>query len=189
MDQNATVGMDEAPQDITAELGERGMNESFCARYGELRQLARARLRSNRRDTILDTTSLVHEFYIRMAEGGSVSSGEWAGFLQYAARVMRHIIIDGARRRNAARHGGSVQRVELGDEIHSPAIIRDEDALMVHEALEQLEAVDARLVRIVEMRYFCGMTEPEVAKALEVNERTVRREWQKARLLLAEAFG
>lgn len=165
------------------------MDESFCAHYRELRQTARARLRAGRRDTLLDTTSLVHEFYIRMAESGGIAMNEWAGFLQYASRVMRHIVIDGIRRRNAARHGGCVRRVYFDDEIDSAAIVRDEDALILHEALEQLELVDSRLARIVEMRYFGGMTESEVARALDVNERTVRREWQKARLLLAEAFG
>ena len=152
------------------------MNESFCGRYGELRQMARARLRASRRDTLLDTTSLVHEFYIRMANGGDVIQDEWANFLQYASRIMRHIVIDGVRKRNAARHGGSVQRIDLGDQLDSLAIVRDHEALKVHEALEHLESVDTRLVRIVEMRYFGGMTEPEVAQALDVNERTVRRE-------------
>ena len=100
---------------------------------------------------------------------------------------MRSVIVDFVRERVAQRRGGDAVHVTLNSEISDSATIAGEaEILNVHEALEQLAQVDARLVQVVEMRYFAGMTEPEIAVALGVTERTVRRDWQKARLLLAE---
>jgi RNA polymerase sigma factor (TIGR02999 family) len=164
-----------------------GPEPSFSSFYPQLRSLAHARLRT-RRDTLLDTTSLVHEFYIRLAESGNLRIEDWPQFLLYASRSMRNIIVDSIRRRCAARRGGGAVRLELLDDDAVATASNEEEILSLHRALEQLEAIDSRLVRIVEMRYFGGMTESEVATALAVTERTVRREWQKARLLLAQAF-
>jgi RNA polymerase sigma factor (TIGR02999 family) len=108
--------------------------------------------------------------------------------VQYASRVMRNIVVDSVRRRYAARHGGCAERVEFIDELPAPAVRAEQEILLVHGALDRLATVDSRLAHIVEMRYFAGMTEAETAGALGLTERTVRREWQKARILLAQAM-
>jgi RNA polymerase sigma factor (TIGR02999 family) len=137
---------------------------------------------------MLGTTALVHECYIRIAESGQFEVEGWPAFLNYASRTMRNIIVDAIRRRLAERHGGGVGRIQVLDDIADSSGFGKEEILTVHRALDQLEAVDPRLARVVEMRYFAGMTEPEISKGLGVTERTVRRDWQKARLLLADAF-
>jgi RNA polymerase sigma factor (TIGR02999 family) len=154
--------------------------------YPVLRALARARLRAVR-NTLLGTRSLVHESYIRLVESGPLP-GDRACLLQYAARAMRSVVVDRIRRRCADRRGGGAEHVELIEESAAGQSAHEEHVLAVHRALEQLEAVDPRLVRGVEMRYFGGFTEAEIANALGVNERTVRRDWQKARLLLHESL-
>ncbi|MCW5978031.1 MAG: sigma-70 family RNA polymerase sigma factor [Bryobacteraceae bacterium] len=164
------------------------LNPFFSSFYPQLRSIARARLRAGR-DSLLDTTSLVHEFYIRLVESGNIRAEEWPRFLSYASRAMRNIIVDSLRRRGAARHGGDLRQTGTNQAAsHLPAS-GEEEILAVHQALEQLEAIDSRSAQIVEMRYFGGMTETEIATALGLTERTVRRGWQKARLLLAQALG
>jgi RNA polymerase sigma factor (TIGR02999 family) len=160
----------------------------FTAIYPKLRALAHARLRIGR-DTMIGTTVLVHECYVRMAESAQIRPEHWPDFLNHASRTMRNIIVDAIRRRMAERHGGRADKVELIEEAACGAQRDAEEILAVHRALEQLEMVDARLARVVEMRYFAGMTEPEIAQGLGVTERTVRRDWQKARLLLAGELG
>src|SRR5262245_26980779 len=170
-----------------AEQGDReAVDTLFEASYRELRRLARARLRGARKDQTLNTTSLVHESYLRFVEAGSLHLTDRQRFLAYAGHAMRSIIIDLVRKRRAERHGGSAVRVTLhtGD----GGVTGEDEILRVHEALEALEKHDERMARIVEMRYFAGMTEVEIAEALGVTERTVRRDWEKARLLLAEAL-
>lgn len=103
-------------------------------------------------------------------------------------RVMRNIIVDAIRRRYARRHGGDAVRVDGLEEVSNESAPADE-ILAVHRALDELETMDVRLARVVEMRYFGGMTEPEIATALGLTERTIRREWHKARALLAQALG
>jgi RNA polymerase sigma factor (TIGR02999 family) len=159
----------------------------FDATYVELRGLARSRLARGGRNTLLDTTSLVHEAYVRFADSGRLRIGDRQHFLRYASHVMRSVIVDFVRERVAQRRGGDMVHVTLNSEISDAATIAGEaEILNVHEALEELAHVDERMVQVVEMRYFAGMTEPEIAAALGVTERTVRRDWQKARLLLAE---
>jgi RNA polymerase sigma factor (TIGR02999 family) len=161
----------------------------FDATYAELRGLARARLSRGSRNTLLDTTSLVHEAYLRFADSGRLNIGDRQHFLRYASHVMRSVIVDFVRERIAQRRGGDAVRVTLDSDIGDGVSIAGENEIInVHEALEELAQVDSRLVQVVEMRYFAGMTEPEIAVALGVNERTVRRDWQKARLLLAETL-
>jgi RNA polymerase sigma factor (TIGR02999 family) len=160
---------------------------SFTDLYPDLRVIARARLRAGR-DTLLDTTSLVHECYIRLAESGGAGAAHLSEFLHYASRTMRNIIIDSIRRRCAARRGGGAARPEFLEEACACPSSPDEQILSIHDALTRLEVVDSRLARVVEMRYFGGLTESEIAAALGVTERTVRRDWQKARLLLANVL-
>jgi RNA polymerase sigma factor (TIGR02999 family) len=150
-----------------------------------LRAIAHARLRRGR-DTLLGTTALVHECYIRIAESRNIDVKDWPEFLNYASRTMRNIIVDAIRHRMAERHGGGLGKIQLLDEMADSLGSGDEEILHVHRALDQLEAVDPRLARVVEMRYFGGMTEQEISRGLGITERTVRRDWQKARLLLAD---
>jgi RNA polymerase sigma factor (TIGR02999 family) len=161
------------------------VNQLFAEFYPELRRLAHARLRKGEPLSLLDTTSLVHESYCRVVQAGQIQMSDRPHFMGYAARVMRTIIVDFFRERSAQRRGGDNIRVEL----ESPAVgavFSDEAAVLrIHEALNKLESIDDRLARVVEMRYFAGMAETEIAQALGINERTVRRDWEKARVLLA----
>lgn len=170
--------------------GDAAVDELFAATYRELRQLAHARLRGGGRNTVLDTTALVHESYLRLSRASALEFPDRLRFLVYAGRVMRSIIIDMVRQRQAERHGGDVLHVTLTgkvlDSLGVPA--GEETILRVHEALAELEKVDERMARVVEMRYFGGLTDAEVAAALKVTDRTVRRDWQQARLFLAEAL-
>jgi RNA polymerase sigma factor (TIGR02999 family) len=158
----------------------------FQQLYEPLRNLARSRLAGGGHQTLLDTTGLVHEFYIRLEHAGRVLVNDRSHFMAYAARAMRSVVVDFARRRAALRRGGDVEHVSLSDEIAE--IGAEEEILQVHNALETLEKVDPRLVQVVEMRYFAGMTEEEIGKSLDITDRTVRRDWEKARLLLASAL-
>ncbi len=161
----------------------------FAATYPELRKLARIRLRAGgRRQTLLDTASLVNESYLRFAGAGQLQLADRLHFLRWAATVMRSIIVDFARRRAAARRGGGRIRVTWTPDVDRAEPASEDEIVRVHEALDQLATVDARMARIVEMRYFGGMREVEIAEALGVTDRTVRREWEKARLLLREAL-
>ena len=160
----------------------------FDATYQELRSMARARLRRSSPNTLLDTTSLVHEAYLRFAGANRLQIGDRQHFLRYASHAMRSVIVDFVRERVALRRGGDAVHVTLNTEIGDGLQTGEAEILHVHEALEELAQHDPRLVQVVEMRYFAGMTEVEIAEALGVNHRTVRRDWQKARLLLADAL-
>jgi RNA polymerase sigma factor (TIGR02999 family) len=160
----------------------------FDATYAELRGLARARLRKGSRNTLLDTTSLVHEAFLRFADAGRLHIGDRQHFLRYASHVMRSVIVDFVREKLAQRRGGVAVHVTLDSQIGGAQSDGEKEILQVHEALEELAQHDPRLVQMVEMRYFAGMTETEIAAALGVTDRTVRRDWQKAKLLLADAL-
>jgi len=157
---------------------------AFSLLYDDLRRLARSRLRQHRTLTLLDTTSLVHESYLKLIGAHSLAVEDRRHFFAYASRVMRSVIIDFARARQAERRGGDAEHLvldtALGERIGAP----ENDVLRVHEALEVLAQVDERLAQIVEMRYFGGLTEAEIAEILGLSDRTVRRDWDKARLLL-----
>jgi len=162
----------------------------YAVTYADLRRLARARLRTGRRDTLLDTGGLVHESYLRFALSSRLKLEDRMHFMRWAAQVMRSVIIDFARRRLAGRRGAGAARVTLDADLMGAAgdMAGEEEILGVHRALERLSTVDPRLANVVEMRYFGGLTEPQIAEALGVTERTVRRDWHKARLLLQEAL-
>ena len=160
----------------------------FAATYGDLRRLARARLRASGHRATLDTSSLVHESYLRFASSGQLALEDRVHFMRWAGRVMRSVIVDFARQRKAARRGGDADRVTLTERL-APDRMRPEDEILgVHEALEQLATIDPRMVQVVELRYFGGMTDAEIGESLGVTDRTVRRDWEKARLLLREAL-
>ncbi len=161
----------------------------FPALYDELRRLARSRLAGGGRPTLLDTRALVHEAYLRMQRSGGVTVNDREHFLAYAATTMRSVVIDFVRRRSAERRGGGAEHVTLDTDWAQDLGATDDEILAVREALEQLAQVDERLVRVVEMRYFAGLSDAEIGAALGVTDRTVRRDWDRARLLLAEILG
>jgi RNA polymerase sigma factor (TIGR02999 family) len=156
----------------------------FTAAYGELRKLARSRLRDGGRNTVMDTTALVHESYLRFFHGGQLRSDDRRAFFAYASRVMRSVIIDTVRERQAERRGGDLHRMTLNTQIGDNLPSGEDEMLGVHEALDALAQAEPRLAQVVEMRYFGGYTEAEIGEALQLTERTVRRDWDKARLLL-----
>jgi RNA polymerase sigma factor (TIGR02999 family) len=155
--------------------------------YRQLRVLARSRLRHGGRETLLDTTALVHEAYLRIA-GVEMGSDEQRSFLAYASRTMRSVIVDFARKRQAECRGGDACIVTLTGALAERQPAAADAIVRVHEALEELAHVDVRLAQVVEMRYFAGLVEAQIAQALGVSERTVRRDWEKARLLLSRVL-
>jgi len=165
-----------------------GADALFRELYADLRRLARSRLQRSEDITLLDTTALVHESYLRFQANPGLAGLSTGQFLAYASRVMRFVVIDFVRQRHAERRGGEQQRVTLNTDVAEAVPVDDEDVLRLHEALEALAQVDDRLARIVEMRCFGGLGEADIAAALGVNERTVRRGWQKARLMLRLAL-
>lgn len=160
----------------------------FEQSYAELHHLARLRLRGGGRDAVLDTTALVHESFLRLSGRHGVAFPDRARFLAYAAKAMRSIIVDLVRERGRLRHGGDLHRITLTTALAEIELVGDERILRVHEALDDLRRVDPRMAQVVEMRYFAGMSDLEIAQALDVSDRTVRRDWQEAQLLLAEAL-
>jgi len=169
-----------------ARQGDRqAFDQLFHALYPDLRRIARARLAPHVRGTMLDTTALVHEAYLKFEQAARLTPGDRSHFLAYAARVMRSIIVDAARASRSQRRGGDAAHVTLDTEAAEAAVAGEEEILDVDAALARLAEMDERLVRVVEMRYFGGMTEAEIGEALGVTDRTVRRDWEKARLFLA----
>jgi RNA polymerase sigma factor (TIGR02999 family) len=160
----------------------------FAATYPELRKLARLRLRAGGRQTLLDTASLVHESYLRFAAAGQLRLEDRVHFLRWAAKVMRSVIVDFARRRSAMRRGGDRIKITWTPDLDRAEPASEDDIVRVHEALEELATVDPRMAQVVEMRYFAGMLDTEIAEVLGITDRTVRRDWEKARLLLREAL-
>ena len=151
--------------------------------YEDLRRLAKARLRSNGPLTLLDTTGLVSDTYRRLALQHNLQIESRAHFLGYCSRIMRSVIIDMVRERNAGRRGGGEPKITLNTAI-GESMAAQEEPLRVDEALAELARLEPRLAQVVEMRYFGGYNEEEVAEALGITARTVQRDWQKARVLL-----
>jgi RNA polymerase sigma factor (TIGR02999 family) len=160
----------------------------FEALYPELRRIARRRLVRDSRDMLLDTTSLVHECYVKFAGSENMQPADRVHFLAYSAVAMRTIVVDFARARLAERRGGGAQNVTLNSIIVANQPAGEDEVLAVHEALDELATVDSRLARVVEMRYFGGLDDAAIAEVLEVGVRTVQRDWQKARLLLSASM-
>jgi RNA polymerase sigma factor (TIGR02999 family) len=159
------------------------LDELTALLYNELREIAH-RQRAND-DATLVTTALVHEAYLKLVDQSRASWNDRAHFLALAAVVMRHILTDRARARLAAKRGGNSDLVTLDDDT-----VASEDQpgplLQIHEALDRLATVDERLARVVEYRFFGGLTHDEIAVALGLTVRTVERDWAKARVLLRD---
>jgi RNA polymerase sigma factor (TIGR02999 family) len=148
--------------------------------YDELRRLARGRLGS--RPATISTTELVHEAYLKLVASERLALEDRRHFYAVAATAMRQVLVDRARRRTAGKRGGGAVHVELGEEA-SPGEPID-DTLSLESAFLRLQEVDARLARVVELRFYAGLPVEEVAQLLEVDPRTVTRDWRKARALM-----
>ena len=156
----------------------------FAATYPELRRLAHSRLYGGGRNTVLDTTALVHESYLRLVQTGALKLEDRRAFFGYASQVMRSVIVDSARARMAERRGGDLQKMTLSTDLAGNLQPDEQGIVQVHEALQELEQADARAAQMVQMRYFGGYSDKEIAEALGVTERTVQRDWEKAQMLL-----
>lgn len=151
--------------------------------YQELRRTAHRELARRRTGETLDTSALVHEAYIKLARPGPVSWNDTSHFFAVAATAMRHIIVDYALKQRTSKRGGGRRQVSL-DERRVMPDEQTEDLLALDAALERLARFDARLSRVVECRYFGGLTVPETAAALGRSPRTIDRDWQKAKAWL-----
>lgn len=151
----------------------------FAALYQELRRLARHRLRRNRGRVTLDTTGLIHEAYLKLADGSRTKVRDRGHFLALSSRVMRQIVVDHARRKKAAKRGGP-----LPADLTVPLDMSNEDLLSLDEALGRLEALEPRAAQIVDLRFFGGFSAEETAEILQVSLSTVRRDWERARAFL-----
>jgi RNA polymerase sigma factor (TIGR02999 family) len=155
--------------------------------YRELRAIAHRRLMARGGNATLSTTALVNEAYLKLVDN---SGAEWhnrAHFLALASTVMRHVLVDRARERLALKRGGVREQITL-DDAHMSPDAEPELLLQLNEAVDELAAFEPRLARVVECRFFGGLTEKETADALEITVRTVQRDWVKARVLLRRAL-
>jgi RNA polymerase sigma factor (TIGR02999 family) len=169
-----------------ARHGDRAAADQVVAQlYADLQRLARRQMRNAGEMTLLDTTALVHEAWLRLAGTADKDFPDRRHFLAYAAQAMRSVVIDLVRARQADRRGGGLAHLTLNTAVAELAPQGDDDILRVHEALDELAQLEPRLAQVVEMRYFAGLLEQEIAQALGVTERTVQRDWQKARLFLS----
>lgn len=156
--------------------------------YEELRRIARRQLRRERDGHTLDTTGLVHEAYLKLVDQTRAEFADRSHFYAVAASAMRQVLVDYARRYRADKRGGAPQRVSLTDAM-LVAEERADTLVALDDALRQLEGVDERLSRVVECRFFAGLTEEETAQVLGVTARTVRRDWTKAKGWLHRTLG
>jgi RNA polymerase sigma factor (TIGR02999 family) len=184
MDDNAAA----SPGDVTRLLiawrqgDPAAPGELFSLVYDQLRSLARYHVRRGA-DESLGPTGLVHEVYLKLVERSRLDVRDRGHFFALAARAMRQVLVDRARRRSAGKRGGRAMAEALEEDV-LPADARTEELLALDEALSHLEGLDPRLVRLVEVRFFAGLSVEEAAEALEVSPRTVKRDWQKARAAL-----
>jgi RNA polymerase sigma factor (TIGR02999 family) len=183
--------MTEPQPDVTELLAEwcRGnqvvKDDLFPVVYAELRKMARSHLRRERPDHTLQPTALVNEVYLRLVDQTRVEWQNRAHFFGIASQMMRRILVDHARARNAARRGGGAAKVTLVD-VHAPtpALPEDVELIELHEALNVLAELDPTGARVIELRYFGGLTLEETAEVLGTSPSTVKREWDAARAWL-----
>ena len=173
----------------SARSGDRvALDHVLSTLYQELHTMARRQL-SGQHGYTLDATALVHESYLKLVGASNGARFEdRAHFFAYAASAMRSVVVDYARNRMARKRGGDLKRVaEIPEEAES-SLRLDENLLALDTALERLAAVDDKLAKVVELRYFAGLSEQEIAELLGRSERSIRRDWQKARLFLLAAM-
>lgn len=164
--------------------GDRGaLDHVLSTLYQELHSMARRQLAGQHGHT-LDATALVHEAYLKLIGRREAKFDDRAHFFAYAASAMRSVVVDYARQRMAQKRGGDLHRVtDLPEDVEG-GLRLDEEMLGLDTALTRLAAVDQKLAQVVELRYFAGLSELEIAALLKRSERSIRRDWQKARLFL-----
>jgi RNA polymerase sigma factor (TIGR02999 family) len=160
-----------------------GLNKVFDSLYRELHFMAHQQLRRNGSGG-LNTTVLVHELYLRLAKADEVPVSDPRHFLAYACNAMRFVIVDIIRAQNSEKRGAGVAPLTLDARLANSISTSADEIVRVHEALLELASIDALLVQVVEMRYFAGLTEAEIAESMQMSTRTVRRHWQKAVIYL-----
>jgi RNA polymerase sigma factor (TIGR02999 family) len=174
--------------DAAREGDREALDRVLSTLYNELHAMARRQLAGQYGQT-LDATALVHEAYLKLIGRRDVQFDDRAHFFAYAASAMRSVVVDYARQRLAQKRGGDLHRVtELPDDVEG-GLRLDEDLLGLDTALTKLAQVDAKLAQIVELRYFAGLSEQEIAELLQRSERSIRRDWQKARMFLLASLG
>ena len=167
-----------------AEQGDRGAADTlFATLYDELHRMARRELARRGAGVTLGATTLLHEAYLDISDREGAAFPDRNRFMAYACRVMRGLIIDYARRRQAQKRGGEFEITSIATDIAEAAPDADE-LIRVSDALDELEATDARLARIVDFKFFCGFSFGEISAMVGVSERTVQRDWEKARIFL-----
>ena len=193
VDETGAEGTESGPE-ITqcldaARGGDRGaLDRVLSTLYNELHAMARRQLAGQYGQT-LDATALVHEAYLKLIGRREVQFDDRAHFFAYAASAMRSVVVDYARQRMAQKRGGDLHRVtELPDDVEG-GLRLDEDMLALDTALTKLADVDPKLAQVVELRYFGGLSEQEIADLLKRSERSIRRDWQKARMYLLASLG
>lgn len=172
----------------TAPLGERAARDQmFAALYDELHRLARREARRYGPGGPVGTTTLLHEAYLRISRREELAFPDAARFMAYAARTMRAVVINRLRERGAIKRGGQLTIMSLdtqtAEEVQDPAQL-----VAISEALDELATLEPALAQVVDLRFFCGFTMAEIARQLGVSERTVQRQWEKARILLYRAL-
>lgn len=176
-----------APVVPDAQWRDAAYRRRFGDLYAQLQSIARRELRGAARGT-LDTGALLHEAYLRL-DGAALDVSGRGPFLALAAKAMRCVLVDHARARGASKRGGDLARVTLATDLPLAAASLGVDVLDVERALVALEALDPRLASVVEYRFYAGMEFGEIAHQLGVNERTVYRDWRKARAFLLAQLG
>jgi RNA polymerase sigma factor (TIGR02999 family) len=164
----------------------------FSQLYDQLHRLARAQLtRRGRPGATLDTTALVHEAYLRLASPEALNAEDRAHFFNLAARVMRHVIVDFARRRDAGKRGGDIVKVGLDEagELAQQEVTLPAELLALDRALSELERTSADLTRLIELRFFAGLPLEEIGAILGRSERSLKRDWRRARAFLLARLG
>lgn len=159
------------------------LDEAFSANYPDLKRIAHARITRTGQQGSLQTTALVHDCYVKLTAGGERTFESRLQFLAYASRTVRSIVLDIVRKERAQRRGGDHAVVTL-DTASGAEVPENLDIETVNSALDALAKIDPALARLVEMRFFGGLNESELAEALGVSVRTVQREWNMARALL-----
>ena len=177
---------DERAPDVLTELRSRAqhsLDQVVALTYQELRAIAHRRLAARGPGGTLSTTALVHEAYLKLVDQSRAGWQDLAHFRALASLAMRHVLVDRARERSALKRGGVRRQITLDDEVMA-AGDQPEVLLALNDALERLAALEPRLARVVDCRFFGGLTEQETAEALGLTTRTVQRDWVKARVLL-----
>jgi RNA polymerase sigma factor (TIGR02999 family) len=170
----------------TSDRDEQSLDAMLPLVYEHLRRIAH-RQRANAQHDTLNTTGLVHEAYLKLSDRGADAWTDRAHFFALASVAMRHVLVDHAKARLSQKRGGERHRVTLDTGVIS-AEEQPETLLDINDALDRLSVVEPRLARVVECRFFGGLSEEETAAALEVTTRTVQRDWVKARMLLRRAL-